>query len=142
MKKSLILAGSIFLFLGPLVTTVHAKRLLPRFQTGQKSAAPRTQGVSTNVKFRADRRAINVDFQNLGIAKKVEYTLIYTSEGVEQGVTGTITPSTNGETRELLFGTCSKNVCRYHAGITGAKFTVTTTLKNGRKVIKPFKLKV
>lgn len=146
MKKLLILVSIVFLLWGPGVLTIQAKRLLPQLQnpvaTGQKSGSAKTQGIPITVKFRSDRRAILADFRNLENAQKVEYTLTYTTEGIEQGVVGTINPTTNEEKRELLFGTCSKNVCRYHTGISGAKFIVTTTLKNGRKVVKPFRLRV
>lgn len=94
-------------------------------------------------KIRSDRRALIVNFSNLGVASSFSYTLEYTANNIPQGVAGTITPT--GEEslqRELLFGTCSKNVCRYHTRISGMKFVVTSTLKSGLKVRKTFRVKV
>ncbi len=129
-----------------MVSTASAKRLLPRAQKPSvpsgASTAVKTVGVKPIVGFRSDRRAIIVTFQNLEIAARVEYSLTYTSRGIKQGAGGVITPTTSEETRELLFGTCSHGVCRYDTGITNARFTVTTVLKNGRKVVKPFRLRV
>lgn len=144
--KRLLFATTLIVIVGALaVGAVSAKRLLPRAQ--QQSApgggtAVKTVGVKSLVQFRSDRRAIIVTFQNLEIASRVEYSLTYTARGIKQGAGGIITPATSEETRELLFGTCSHGVCRYDTGITNARFTVTTVLKNGRKVVKPFRLRV
>jgi len=94
-------------------------------------------------RLRSDRRALIIDFSNLGVVTSFSYTLEYTSNGVPQGVSGTITP--RGEEsiqRELLFGTCSRNVCRYHTGIKNMRLTVTSTLKSGIRVQKSFRIKV
>ena len=134
---------SVFLFLAAEPT--FAKRTLPRAggtsSMGATSSA--TSGVTTSVKFRADRLAINAAFKNLSIAKSVSYQLTYTGGGISQGAGGTVSDlTTEPQERELLFGTCSKGVCTYHTGIKNAKFVVTTTLKNGKKVVKTFRLKV
>jgi len=110
------------------------------------SAATRTSsrlGVASSVKFRSDRRALVVTFSDLGKTSQISYTLTYTGSGVSQGVSGTIKPA--GEpsiSRELVFGTCSAGVCRYHTGITNARLVITSWLKNGRKVNKGYKIKV
>lgn len=93
-------------------------------------------------RLRGDRKALIVNFSNLGVVSSFSYELNYISRGIPQGVAGTITPT--GETtlqRELLFGTCSKNVCRYHRGIKEMKFVVTSTLKSGGKIRKTFRIK-
>lgn len=126
----------------------HAKRTLP--QAGAKKTVSKVQtgggvkGVGASVKFRGDRKAIIAAFSNLEIASSVSYTLSYTAgRGVKEGAGGTISDLSAGTaTRELLFATCSAGVCRYHTGIKNAKFTVTTILKNGRKAVKNFRLKV
>lgn len=128
-----------------------AKRLLPRVARAKTSAparssapvARRSRGVTVKVRFREDRKAIIATFSNLSIAAKVEYKLTYKAGGLDKGIVGSINPAGEDPTvRELLFGTCSAGVCRYDAGISGARFTVTTTLKSGIKVVKPFRLKV
>lgn len=127
---------------------VWAKRALP--QAGGKKSVSRVQtgggvkGVGASVKFRGDRKAIIATFSNLEIASSVSYLLSYTAgKGTKEGAGGTISDLSAGTaTRELLFATCSAGVCRYHTGIKNAKFTVTTTLKNSKKVSKTFRLKV
>ena len=135
----------LFAFLFLAAEPTFAKRTLPRAggtsSIGATSSA--TSGVTTSVKFRADRLAINAAFKNLSIAKSVSYQLTYTGGGISQGAGGTVSDlTTEPQERELLFGTCSKGVCTYHTGIKNAKFVVTTTLKNGKKVVKTFRLKV
>lgn len=127
---------------------VHAKRTLPGVSGPKSATVKRTgggaRGVDVSVKFRGDRKAIVVNFGNLEIASSVSYLLSYTAgKGTKEGAGGTISDLSAGTTtRELLFATCSSGVCRYHTGIKNARFTVTTTLKNGRKVVKNFRLKV
>lgn len=147
MKKSIIF---VYVFLLTLLVVAPkdalAKRLLPsaaKPATTKSVGATTSKGVNTSVKFRGDRRAVIVSFSNLSIASNVSYTLSYQTRGTTQGATGTInSASGDGASRELLFGTCSHGVCRYDSGITNAKFTVTTMLKTGKKVIKSFRLKV
>lgn len=145
---SLVLVSAIFFAVS---AEVSAKRLLPQAGGGttstsgtSKSTGTKTQGVTSVVKFRSDRKAVNVTFRNLKIAKSVSYTLSYlTDKGITQGAGGDVSPTSPDPTlRELLFGTCSSGVCRYDTGITNAKLVVTTTLKNGRKIVKGFRLKV
>lgn len=131
-------------FLRPSFT--HAKRLLPRATPaksgGGAAVVSTSRGVNAKVRFRGDRLAIIVDFSNLGIARSVSYNLSYATRGTSQGAGGNISPSEDSTSRELIFGTCSHGVCRYDSGISNAKFVVTTTLKNGAKIVKPFRLKV
>lgn len=125
---------------------VQGKRLLPQasgVSRAKSSSTASTAGrVGVSVKFKSDRQAIIADFNNLGVASSVTYSLSYSHGGVNEGAGGTISASGDTASRELLFGTCSKGVCRYHTGIKNAKFTVTSTLKGGKKVVKTFRLKV
>jgi len=123
---------------------IYAKRLLPRAAYFQQAATgAKTRGITTLVSFRPDRLAIEVTFSNLSIASSVSYYLTYFSNGQEQAVMGSLdTTLSDPQQRELLFGTCSHGVCRYDTGITNAHFVVTTTLKNGAKIVHGFRLKV
>ncbi len=49
----------------------------------------------------------------------ISYELAYNAEGIDRGVIGEInTKEKRGEyTQEILFGTCSKNVCKYDKGV-------------------------
>lgn len=152
-KTTLITLISLISLFSPLFfpPKASAKRLLPRVAgaktsaTGRSSApaARSSRGVTVKVSFRDDRKATIATFSNLSIATKVEYSLTYNTRGTKQAVVGSLDPTREDPTmRELLFGTCSAGVCRYDAGISDARFTVTTTLKSGLKVVKPFRLKV
>jgi len=142
-----VMGGMLFSLVSPSV--VDAKRLLPQVAAARKSVARspvvvrRSRGITAKVGFRADRKALDITFSNLVVAKKVDYALTYKSKGKQEAVIGVVQPSEkDGATRELLFGTCSGGVCTYHTEITEAKLIITTTLSNGQKVIKPYRLKV
>lgn len=123
----------------------EAKKQLPQAGSSKSGTAKVSsgKGVGVSVKFTNYKRAISATFTNLGIASSVTYQLTYTQSGINEGAGGSISDLSSGmTTRQLLFGTCSKGVCRYHTGIKNAKFIVTTTLKDGKKVTKTFRLKV
>ncbi len=117
-------------------------KVLPRFQKTNTPA--RTTAVSVGIypKLRVDRHALIVNFSNLQLANSVSFTLIYQTNGKEEGASGSADVSQRAVTRELLFGTCSTGVCRYHTNITNARLEVITDLKSGKKTIKRFRIKV
>ena len=144
MKK--IIAVSVFV-IGVLFVAsspVFARRVLPRakFTSAAGSSIQTSTGPYTTVKFRPDRLGIDVTFANLSQAQSVSYLFSYNTRGTTQGAQGSVNPSENNTTREIIFGTCSHGVCRYDSGISGAKFVVTITLPDGRKIIKTYFLKV
>lgn len=133
----------IFLFTG----SVEAKVLPQAKSTVQKTTPQKNTtatGTSINVspKLRSDRRALIVSFSNLQNASAVSYSLTYGTSTQDEGAMGSLNLKSNSSTNELLFGTCSKNVCRYHTGIKNAKLDVSYTLKSGKKFIKRYKIKV
>ncbi len=121
-----------------------AKVRTSRGATTSKSSVYTGGGkVTTSVKFRGDRRAVIINFAGLANAKQVSYSLTYNSNGVPQGVMGTITnPTVSVDSREVLFGTCSGGVCRYHQNITNAKLVITSKLKSGYTTRKTYKIKI
>ena len=149
MKSIAILSLVLILGLSSL-SPVLAKKLLPQAKPpstpgGAKiTTSTKTKGITTSVKFRGDRRAIIVTFNNLSIASSVNYTLSYSTRGTTQGASGTLNPGTSPDptSRELIFGTCSHGVCRYDSGITNARLVIITTLKGGKKIQKSFRLKI
>lgn len=108
-----------------------------------KPAASGGGGVAySSVKLRPDRLGVNVTFINLSKVKEITYTLTYIGNGVEQGVRGSLIPTLSEATeRELLFATCSKNICTWHNGIQNMKLYVTTTTKTGRTTTKLYKIR-
>lgn len=128
----------IFLF---VINKVDA-RLLPRFQHAARGRVV-SSGPYATAKLRGDRLALLVTFGNLNKASNVSYTLMYQTNGVDQGVSGSLDSSAgNAVSRELLFGTCSSGVCRYHGNITNMKLEVSFELANGKHLIKRFRVRV
>lgn len=123
---------------------VSAKKRIIRSSGAKASKATTASNrLIIQPKIRRDRKALVVNFSNLNAVSSFTYELSYTASGIPQGVAGTVTSSgENGTQRELLFGTCSKTVCRYHTGIRNMTFVVTSTLKSGLKVRKTFRVKV
>ncbi len=146
MKKIIFLVVfavfTLFLFYSFALSPAFSKKKITR-QGGSKTISSGSKLI-IKPKLRSDRRALIVNFSNLGAISSFSYSLEYNSNGIPQGVSGTVTPQ--GEEsiqREILFGTCSHNVCRYHTGISEMRFIVTSTLKSkGIKVRKIFKIKV
>ena len=91
----------------------------------------------------------NRDFSFVDFASKNFSNIAYvyfnfnyntTAPGTKRGVEGSFVPyyekflEYNGVPyvrRQLLFGTCSKNVCTYDPKPTGVKITVNTKMKSG-----------
>lgn len=112
---------------------------------GTKTAVSKTAGTTIGVspKLRKDKRALIVYFSNLQNAKSVSYSLIYTTNGQQEGAMGAINlTGASTASQELLFGTCSKNVCRYHPNIKDTRLEVSYTSKIGKKYLKKYKIKV
>lgn len=131
-----LLAVFLLLLLAPQAL---GKKVLPHKRGGQKASA----GVSVSAKLRSDRRALVVSFANIQTAQSVSYTLLYKTNGQDEGAVGSVSPSEgNRATRELLFGTCSKNVCRYHPNITNAKFEVVAKLKSGKTQTRRYRIRI
>lgn len=99
-------------------------------------------GITISPRLRKDRRALIANFSNLNQVFSFTYELTYLTNGVDQGAYGSVTPKgENSTVRELLFGTCSHGVCRYHTGIENMRFVVTANLKNSQKIIKKYRIK-
>ena len=97
----------------------------------------------SRVKLRSDRLAAEISLINLSNIQSVSYSLTYSAGGVEQGVQGTIDPlGQSAISRELLFGTCSKNVCAYHRNIKNMRLRFTATTKSGKTLVKGYLIKV
>lgn len=127
------------------VLSVSAEaKVLPQAQKGKVAAAKSSggSGIGVTPKIRGDRRALNVYFSNLQNAKSVSYLLIYKASGQEEGAMGAINLTGSQASQELLFGTCSKNVCRYHNNIKDARLEVSYTTKAGKKYLKKYRIKV
>lgn len=141
-KLSTIIVAS-FLFVLVFSSEAYAAKILPRFKKASGRGGAVASGVFVSPRLRRDRRAINITFGNLRSVQSVSYALIYQTNESQEGASGSIDSSAgNSATRELLFGTCSSGVCRYHTGIKNARLEITSILKNGRKSIRRFRIRV
>lgn len=139
--KSVSLVIIILGFFLSLPTAVQAKRKLPVLKSASTAKSTSTN-VTVKVKFRSDRKGVILNFGNLTAASGVSYDLVYDTRGTTQNAGGAVKISSATANTEVIFGTCSSGVCRYDTGISNAKLQVFITLKNGQKIVKPFRLKV
>ena len=125
-------------------SNVEAK-VLPQAQKTKTIVGKAVSGSGINVtpKLRSDKRALIIYFSNLQNAKSVSYSLIYSTNDQQEGAMGGLNlTGTSTTSQELLFGTCSKNVCTYHQGIHEMKLEVSYTSKSGKKYLKKYKIKI
>lgn len=133
----------IFLSLFIFTETIQAKVLPQAAKTGAKTAVVKSAGIIVSPKLRADRRAIIINFGNLQNAKSVSYALTYNTAIQQEGAIGSLNLSgINSASEELLFGTCSKGVCKYHTGIKNAKLEVSYTNLSGKRYLKRFRIRI
>lgn len=99
------------------------------------------KGVKAAVKLRSDRLGVLMNFSNFDNLESAHYELVYEANGVQQGAGGTIFLG-DTETKELLFATCSGGVCTFHNGVTNARLSIVSVLKDGTTILKPFRIKV
>lgn len=63
---------------------------------------------------------------------KIEYELIYYLEdGLSKGAMGEIQLENGEGEKDILLGTCSRDICRYDEGVTGGEVIISLT-KNGQ----------
>ncbi len=142
MKKifcSLSLLFVLLLLFPPSVSA--ARKRLPKNRSPQRAVAAPTQGVKAQVRFRADRRALLINFSGFDLLDSGSYELTYKANGIPQGAGGSIILG-DTSTKTILFGTCSGGVCNYHQNITDSQLKIISILKSGIKVIKPYRIRV
>ena len=135
---------TIFIVFFTLTTTVDAK-LLPRYaSTGTAKSTTKSVGntIAVSPKFMSGKTGLKVGFSNVGAANSISYMLSYESNGKQEGIAGSVRPAEGNTSRDLLFGTCSSGKCVYHKNIKNCVLTVTAQLKNGKKQVKKFNVKV
>ncbi len=144
--KILAITISFLLLLSFFSSDAFAKTL-PQSKSSSKAVAPKTassgSSITVSPRLRKDKNALLISFSNLQNATAVSYTLIYQTNGQEEGAGGSVRPSDgNAANRELLFGTCSKNVCRYHTNIKNVRLEVTGQLKSGKTFTKRYRIRI
>lgn len=144
-SQGAVLLGLLIIF--PFFATKPAAaKVLPQARGISPATAVKSgpvTGISVSPRLRGDRLALIVNYGNLQNAINVSYILTYKTSTQDEGAMGTLPlGSSSTATSELLFGTCSKNVCRYHTGIRDAKLEITYTTKAGKKYLKRYKIRV
>jgi len=126
-----------------LFTTTAEAKVLPQARKAPAVTKTKAAGISVSSRLRADRKSLVINFSGLQNASAVSYMLTYKTNIQDEGAMGALNLNGgNSQTQELLFGTCSKNVCRYHSGVKDAKLDISYTLKSGKKYLRKFKIKV
>ena len=134
-KVTVILIASLVLFIGV------------GFIALQKFTAPETILEEINLFFdpegpyaltfpRRDGNALILNLKRTSSYDSISYELAYNAEGIDRGVVGSIdTKEKKGEyEQEILFGTCSKNVCKYDQGVENG--TLTLKITKGKKIFR------
>ncbi|MCX6816810.1 MAG: hypothetical protein NTZ93_03020 [Candidatus Beckwithbacteria bacterium] len=133
MKLRLIVIVIIFLSLFSASMVLAKKKLVRLPQSTVTSAAKH--------KLRADRQALLLVLDDMTKATSVTYNLTYVADNVSQGVQGTYAATQGNTQKELVFGTCSKDVCTYHKNITDMILEVKTALKSGKTLVQKYQIK-
>jgi hypothetical protein len=91
---------------------------------------------------RADGRELKLTISGIKNSQTIEYELVYLSNGLSRGAIGTIDlKGEKGLVRDILLGTCSRNVCKYDENVTEGTLTLRFRGSEGvRKFISDFHL--
>lgn len=115
------------------------KTTTPKKSTAKTSGNAKITGSNVDVSYKVQGNSLVVTFSNLKNVASISYTLIYTTNDQQEGAIGTVIPKgANTASRTLLFGTCSKNVCRYHTNISDVTLEVSAKIKSGKTVSKTY----
>lgn len=136
MRKCILVLLLSLLF---LVTAIPAHALKKRiYKTTGTATAP-----AVSVKLSSNHQNLLLNFSGLNLAQSVSYELTYLANNIEQGVYGSVDPKkSNSDSRNLYFGTCSKNACTLHKNIANTSLTITLKLKSNKTQIRRYKIKV
>lgn len=121
----------LFIFLSAPVVPVSAAK---------KSKSVSSGGVSGQYIKRIN--VVRAYFGGLRGVKIVNYTLMYESNGVGQGVMGSFAPGKKtAVSKDIYLGTCSGKVCTPHWNIKNIQLEVTILYTNGKTSSKTIKVK-
>lgn len=155
-KFTLVLFGVLILLLvGGIVAYQKFFAIDPNAIVEEKELSFDAEGPYAMLFPRRDGNALNLSLKRTGSYDKISYELAYVastdeqkipgerseegesiSGGIDRGVVGEVDTSkkkTEYE-QEILFGTCSKNVCKYDKGVENG--TLTLHIKKGKEAYK------
>lgn len=123
----------------PIGNVEAAKKFVPKNKSVNYT---RSAGIPAIVKYRPDHLGLNLSFGNFNGLDSVTYSFTYSTNGTPQGVGGTITANNSpASPRELLFGTCSRGVCRYQYNLSNARLVLAAKYTNGKTLSKSYRIK-
>jgi hypothetical protein len=137
-KQKLILAGIVgFLLIGSALFFFRSK---PNDISKEGNSKPKIKTLTIeelpiiNLTAKNNSRELVLGIktkQNFTALEQVEYELIYYLEdGLSRGAMGEIELASGEGEKEILLGTCSRDVCRYDEGVTGGKVIITLVKEN------------
>lgn len=143
MKKEIIVGAFILLiiviggFFFIKAKNKPEKKALPT-PTPEEEVLPTISDKEFNVTLtpRYDKKAVILKIEKFPLGTKIiEYEMTYNTDGVERGVMGMITvnPEEKIISREILLGTCSKNVCVYDKNVEKVKLVLRIETDKGYK---------
>ncbi len=148
MKKPLIIVIVAFFLIGIVFAFLIIKRGSKEDTTTSDSvvsqiepALPIEERPYVSLTPRSDGHELKLTISKISGLKSIEYELVYLAGDVQRGVIGTI--NINGEssiTRDLLLGSCSKNVCKYDENVDTGTLTLKTKGGNNQKYELSFHL--
>lgn len=130
---------ALFLLIFSVPSTFAAKKFVPKKSSVRYTTSDRMPAV---VSYRPDHLGLNLSFSNFSRLASVSYSFTYNTNGIAQGIGGTVTSNNNPTAaRELLFGTCSRGACRYHYNLSDARLVLSAKYINGRTATKSYRIK-
>lgn len=87
------------------------------------------------------KQYVNLGFYGLNKVATVQYELTYNGNNTEQGVFGDIKVEKNSVGREIFMGTCSHGACVAHKNVSNLRLTITYKMKDGKQVVKKYKIR-
>ena len=140
--KYLLLVFLIIAFLAFPKNASAAKKFIPKKAASGGQSTGGGLGIPASVRYRPDKLALLLSFYNFSGIESINYSFTYTSNGLVQGVGGRVTASNDpSSVRELLFGTCSSGVCKYHENLSGTSLALTANFSNGTVAKKLYRVR-
>jgi hypothetical protein len=148
MRKYLTIVGifiGVLIFFGGLFWFIKGKK--PPSEIGLPTPAQTSVALEerpyVSLIPRADGHELKLKVENLNYVQSVEYELVYFVGDVSRGVIGSVDlKGENSFSRDLLLGSCSRNVCKYDEGVSEGILTLRFKAVNlgTQKYELPFRL--
>ena len=135
-KKLIILAPILLIILG--LGIFFAIRIIRSSKPAQPAVAePKREVPEITLRPfffltpRSDGKAFTLKVTRIPKDAKIEYEVTYLTDGVTQGIIGQVVPEQGKDfyEREHIFGTCSKNVCKYDRNVEFGKWKASIETK-------------